>query len=206
MTALGLSIGLSLRPRYGGGTPTPTATTWNPADLANFALSEGNLRAANTVHGDFSVRATSSHTTGKWYWEFKPNTADMIVGFGTADHAVSGEAYSDNHTAVIYMVVGTGWAWSNNGWASFDSNTVALAAWGGLAIDLDAGKWWLRRPAGWVGDPVAGTGGFSIANLAGIPVFPMLSTQVVNDGDVTANFGATAFAYTTPTGFTGWQL
>jgi hypothetical protein len=72
-----------------------------------------------------------------------------------------------------------------------------------VAVDIDAGKIWFGKNGAWWagGDPAAGTG----AHYTGVSgsLFPMASSAYLSLGIV--NFGASAFAYTVPSGFNaGW--
>lgn len=187
------------------GTITPAIAYWNPLDAAAaWSFSENNLRASgNSATG--VVRSNWGHTTGKWYIEHYQNSGVPVIGFATASQGLT-TTYSTNDTAAWYKPADTttpyGWVWGNNGWRDFTANTQATGSWIALAIDLDAGLFWIRTASGWVGDPAAGTGGYSCANFSGLEVFPALFLE--GAADVTTNFGEQTFAYTAPSGFNAW--
>jgi hypothetical protein len=178
--------------------------TWNPSDkTAGVTLASGNLQA--TLPGGAptdGIRGTTSHTTGKWYYEAQTSLS-CHVGFASAAQTLSG-VYSSNNTALWHDAIGASNVWSNNGWRAFGGTAASANTWFGLAIDLGAGKFWRRNAAGWDGDPAAGTGGYSIANLAGLAIYPYAQSENGSNVVLTANFGASAFAYTAPSGFSAW--
>lgn len=81
----------------------------------------------------------------------------------------------------------------------------------GLAIDFVNLKLWARKNGGpWDahgGDnPATNTGGVDISAFAGQDMFPFFATENATIAEVTANFGASAFAYTPPFGFVAWDV
>src|ERR1700722_12443363 len=52
-------------------------------------------------------------------------------------------------------------------------------------------------------DPVANTGGIDLSAMTGTPMFP--AVQGTGDAGISVNFGATAFGFSVPSGYTaGW--
>jgi hypothetical protein len=192
------------------GPPGPTVF-WNSADKhADITLSNGDLTAAQTAGSNSprAVRSTTFHTTGKHYYEFRIDamSVDQFAGCGFARAGMpltnylgqqGGSSYSSGYFA-------DGSVWQNGGGSGTSTGTtLSVAEWARLAIDLDAGKAWVGDAGGWVGDPVAGTGNTITFSLGGADVYAAYSGW--DSGDtVTANFGATTFAYTVPAGFSAW--
>jgi len=79
--------------------------------------------------------------------------------------------------------------------ASFTTNDVI-----GVALDMDNGKVWFRKNGTWQnsGDPSAGTGE-AFSGLSGT-IYAMVSIYYHGDS-ITANFGASAFRDSAPSGF-----
>jgi hypothetical protein len=83
----------------------------------------------------------------------------------------------------------------------------------GIAVDLDAKKFWLYNPwfGGWNlgtlsgANPALGTGAMTYT-LSG-QIFPAawVQTETGIEGSVKANFGGSAFLYPVPTGFVAWD-
>lgn len=196
-----------------------TYTTWNPSDKsASMTLSNGNLTAtaASTIQG---VRSASSKSTGKWYVELNLDNLqdqdDPIIGLAKA-----GESFTTN------PITGTNsWTVRKNGSAGtginkrFNSTNTLLTTTNTLAVndklliawDADAGKLWFGRNGAWynpdgnpgVGDPVAGTNPVFTSVTGTLFVF---FQEIRSAFGVTANFGTSAFAYTIPSGFSGWTV
>jgi hypothetical protein len=186
------------------GTIIPPGTTWNPSDIsANVTLSGSNLTA--TASGNGAVRATAAISSGKVYFEIK-----MTVWLGA--NPGPGVALSSvtlpwiNTTTGVAYVDGFGQiringATSGSSLGTSNSNDVI-----GCAVDRGANLIWFRKaPAGnWNGsgtaDPATGTGGLSISAIAGSLYPGAMFTN--NTEQAVANFGASAFVGTIPSGFT----
>ena len=177
--------------------------TWNPLDKdPGITLSNGDLTATPTASWR-GVRATKNKSAGKWYFEITINTAGYSsYGVATADHVLStgiwgvgrdsygwgvqadGNKYHDGY------VGGVGVSWANG--------DVMM-----IAVDMTAGKIWVGKNGSWVGDPAAGTGEM-FSGLSGA-LFPMYAATNSGSASCTANFGASALAYSAPSGFSaGW--
>jgi hypothetical protein len=176
------------------GAPPASGTTWNPADkAANVTLAGGNLQAGHQI-GDFAfgnARATTSKTTGKWYFEFTVAGTPINLGIGLANATSSLTAYLGSD--------GNSQGWYNSGFggsASFTGGDVL-----GVAFDADNDLVWYAKNNTFTGNPTAGTGGTAIGLAT---FFPAFSSQDPADTG-TANFGGTAFAYTPPSGFSAFD-
>lgn len=179
--------------------------TWNPADKsAATVLSSGNLVATTPTNA--GVRSTVSETTGKFYWEITyttVNTNSLTTGVGlvTGDLAfgsATGFCWVGRSTGGIS--VGAAASGSSLGAAVAPSSVV------GIAVDFGAKLIWFRiAPAGnWNGsgtaNPATAAGGVDISAISTGALFAFM-TGASSDA-VTANFGATAFTGTVPSGFT----
>lgn len=179
-----------------GDRPTPFSrsyATWNPADKgASFALSSGNLvNTTSNVAGQ--VRGTIGKSSGKWYWEFvlSGSITGNVTGVSKTTSSVNTATGNDTSS----------WGYNNNGLLYTNSSGSAYGSSSvagdviGVALDMNAGTLVFYKNGVSMG--VAATG------LSGT-LYP--SSGMRNGGSgvvVTANFGATPFAYPAPTGFTG---
>jgi hypothetical protein len=177
--------------------------TWNPNDLLAITLSGGNLIATLSTTG--GVRAYCSVNTGKVYWECTVGTwanNNTGVGLALSSAALNTVATSTLGAALVYR---TGSIFINNVNTGSSLGTRASGNIIGIAVDFDAKLIWLRvAPAGtWNGsgtaDPATGTGGLSLSSLTQ-PFFPLFAGVLVNEA-CTANFGASAFSGSVPSGF-----
>ena len=187
-----------------------TSDTFNPSDKGpNIALSNGGLTATSTIEwvepgpAYETVRGHGSHVSGKHYFEQAITTVDgdPAVGLCTGSAPTTG-----------WLGELGGLQWSVGYWLGgvffvegqpIDAPNIAVGEWIGFAVDLDVGKIWTCTTAGWVGDPVAGTGN-QIGFTPGLRLFAAATTWIAGD-QATANFGATAFAYAVPSGFARWN-
>ena len=176
------------------------AVTFNPSDKsANITLSNGDLTATVGTNAWCSVRATLSKSSGKWYWEttIDVSNAHHCVGIATSDTPVSTMAGADVYSYGYYDSLGQTYH-SNTAadyGAPFDAGAII-----GIALDLDNGKIWWSKNGVWQasGDPGAGTNE-AYSGLSGT-FFPMYSLHT-SPAAGTVNFGASAFTYTIPSGF-----
>jgi hypothetical protein len=175
-----------------------TYATWNPADKdASVSLSGGDLTAAWSLSSQKAVRATQGKSSGKHYWEITYNGATNIYcGVGTAAAALS--AYIGSEAASYGYFEDVPRLYNNGGYTSYGlslSNGDVLM----IALDMDNGKIWFGKNGTWFasGDPEAGTNP-AATGLSGA-FYPMASG--LTGSNLTANFGASAFAYSVPSGF-----
>lgn len=174
-----------------------TPTTWNPLDKgASCALSGGNLTATAMSTG--SVRSVFGASSGKWYWEITngatgPKYSTAGAGLPTALVTSGTNAYPGVDAAGYGVYAFDGSKFSNGvkigtDEAKWDSTGDVV----GVALDMDAGT--LTFYVNGVTTGVAFTG------LSGT-LFAMFGGGAGSYSSATANFGATAFSYTPPTGF-----
>ena len=176
--------------------------TWNPADLSGVTLSGSNLIATSTA-GVSGIRGNSSRSSGKSYWEYTYttiNTNGLAVGVGTSSFNLTGG--TTTNAAVVIRLNGP--IQINNSASGSQIGTINPGNVIGVAVDFTAHLIWFRiAPSGnWNGsgtaNPATGVGGLNISALSGA-LFPLFTG---GSGDVcTANFGASAFNGSVPSGF-----
>lgn len=205
-----MAFGMTFAVAPVASAPPPSGTvTWNPADKGtSITLSGGNLIATCSAIGTYnSVRATFGRATGQWYWEYKitslPAGNGEAIGFGdngfNLNADLGGNAVAAGINGFINQVTG-GWTKDYTGnYGAANLNDVY-----GIAINLLTGKAWVHRNGTYVnsGDPAAGTGDW-VSGISGT-IYPAVASN--GNGPVyTANFGATAFSFTPPSGFLAYQ-
>lgn len=170
-------------------------TTFNPSDkAAGVTLSGGNLVVTGTSGSVRTIRAIAS---GKGYAEVRVDNPGATGAVGCANSSATITAYvGANANGIGYWT--TGDVYQNS---SVIDTIGALSAGDivNIAVDRTAGKMWLGKNGTFSGNPAAGTGGYTLP--AG-DVYVMVSTST--GGQLTANFGASAFAYSPPSGFPAW--
>jgi hypothetical protein len=199
-------------PAGGGGTAT---TTWNPSDKssASIVLSNGNLTATNSSGniGGNGVRATTSRSSGKLYFEYTSgpwnSSSDFsCMGITTASQSFTniGTSFGPN-SLITFSDTSTFFNGSSAGTILGGSAQNSVWSW---AIDLDNKKVWIRKNGGvWnnVGtqNPETNTGGIDIsAVFTSNAAFPFFAPH--HNAVLTANFGQNAFTYAIPFGFSMW--
>lgn len=179
-------------------------STWNPADKsAGITLSNNNLTAAQSS-GSNGVRGATA-LAGKVYFEITPAT----MGGGTNEYGIaSASAGLTSATTAQYAVVSNAGGNINTNGTSFGTitGTITTGAVIGIAVDVSNKLVWFRVGSGvWnsggTANPATGIGGASFSSLIG-PPYPFYAAGFGSDS-VTVNFGATAFANSVPSGFTG---
>lgn len=188
MSVIGRALG------FMGGVPGLSSfSTWNPSDKgAAVTLSNGDKTMALTSNND-CVRGTDGKTSGKWYWEITVDSFSGASGPGigvangsaglTASFAVANAwcYYSQNGNKYDE---GSGSAYG----ATFTSGAVI-----GVALDVDAGTVEFFKNGSSQGVWTPGLTG---------TIYPFVGGDSVINLQLTANFGASAFAYSPPSGFT----
>ena len=165
-------------------------TTWNPSDKgAGAALSGGNLTFSGNVNS--ACRSSFSAASGKWYWEVTlgAGTYPVAVGIGKAGAALNDYVGSDANSIGWYGNIPDYYV---NGSATTYGTTSGRGAVISVLLDLDGGTLALWRNGVSMGTMVSGLSGAWYA---------MVSGNQDSSSYGTANFGATAFAYTPPAGF-----
>ena len=189
---------VEVSPRVPG---TKTYATWNPSDKsANVTLIGSNLvaYAGPTTFG--AVRANVDLTAGQWYWEVTYTTLPnpgyvMAAGIGVMDAGTLSDGSFGFHNAPVLTQSGPRTTAGDCYTAStLTGNVGTIAASNVISFwyDADAGRMQVRKNGGaWqnLGRRVA---------LTEDGWYPM--AQLSRNGRVTANFGASTFAYTPPHG------
>lgn len=165
----------------------------NAADKTNVNLSGGNLVATMTSNG--AVRADHGKLAGKFYFEGTLTTAGVVEGIGCAP------SYATQTN--MAGVAGAGFSYTTNS-TIYDNSTapVAYASYTtgaviGVAVDLDAGNVKFYK-----NNVLQGTYTYT-AIRSGMALYPTVGANGAG-GVWTLNFGATAFTYTPPAGYSAW--
>jgi hypothetical protein len=170
-----------------GGTVRGNYCTLNPLARtdANFIPTNGNLDGTTTSSTSFGY-ATFGVSSGKWYWEVVPTTADGMIGIGR-----DGGIF-DFRTANGYgYFSGNGQKYTNGTGASYGA-TYTTNDIIGVALDMDAGTLTFLKN---------GTSqGVAFSSLSGT-FFASVQNPGNSTTSYTYNFGQRPFAYTAPSGF-----
>ena len=166
-----------------------TYAKWDTArKSASILLTDAALTATKFTTDSSGVLATVSKSTGKWYWEIKVLNAASGASVGTYP----------NTTAYLvalpgYPDAGSGFGWLSTGGIYREGSLVqTVAAYAandvlGFAFDADAQTLAIYK------------NGVYQATISSITSgsYPGFG----RDGSVTANFGASPFTYSVPSGF-----
>lgn len=176
-------------------SPTNNFCTVNPlSDVSDIAIAFGDTNLANTTDSWPTVRGTFGPTSGKWYYEV--NTSDQTrwaAGWATGEF-INGTTFATNvadgllaYSESTLAVYDFGTKRSINGSPAFDTSDILQ-----VAIDIDAGKFWLGINNTWVnnsggsaGNPASGTNELETFT-AGTQMYPSFLN---NGGNLTVNFG-----------------
>lgn len=173
-----------------------TYATWNPSDKGGgVVLSNGNLSVSlsTTPTDGGSVRSTIGKSSGKWYWEITVNGSIpySLPGVATSAATVaSGTAYVSSATGYGYYTA-SGQKYNNNTSTAY-AGAANVGEIIGVALDMDGGNLTFYKNGISLG--VAFTG------LSGT-FYAAEGNWTLNAAISTANFGATAFTYSVPSGY-----
>lgn len=171
-------------------------TTWNPADKGSGVdLSGGNLVAASGYYTS-SVRSVDGVSAGKWYWEvtITGGANYVMAGIGTSSAPV------EHGWMSVYPGVDAN-GWSYYGFDGTKFHDGAASPCGPALVNGDVLGFALDMTAGTLTIYVNGVSyGVAYSGIAGT-IYAMMGSGASASCTVTANFGASAFAYTPPVGF-----
>jgi hypothetical protein len=205
-----------LDPKVELAVATTGTIKWDAITRANVTLTNGDLTATNssgttsTSQGAHVVDA-AARATGKYYFEITvgARTGGNNFGFGVA---AVGTTYGNTYLTgvVVFTVFGDIWGSGVNSGSSLATINGGIVIC--IAVDLDNRKIWFRKStgnynvaAGPGGDPAANTGGVTIPTGLMVPYVSFGGGSGATGNIATANFGASAFVGTVPSGFTaGW--
>ena len=170
-----------------GGEVRGNYATFNPLDLADFTLSNGNLNYSKTSTTWKSVRATVGVNSGKWYYEYQfGSDSRHYIGISQSSMNIATYPGATSTSYSIYLYDGYK---SNNGvdssYASAFTSTDIL----GVAFDLDAATVTFYKNGTSLGTAFTG--------IASGYYFPTFGTYLSGETG-TVNFGQRPFAYQTP--------
>lgn len=201
----------------GGGV---SYATLNPADIAaDLTLSGGNLAVTRNGTNNLawrSVRANQGKSSGKWYYEIKNTANSVTAGRHMLGTMAGGSSLTNRHPGLDGESTGVqdvspDWRCFQAGVSALSTGygTLALNDWLFIALDLNAGKIWCKRSssANWDGggDPAAGTAPTRTFTPGGT-LYPAIGLYD-SPAAAEANFGASAFVGTVPSGFNaGWYV
>jgi hypothetical protein len=186
----------------------PPATIWNAATGINIALTNANLTAAAAASGQAQVRASTSRSSGKFYFEVTCSGTMQNSGVGVSTSAPGGTTLAFSQGSFVNVangaifIGGASSGFSTGG--AFVPGDVAC-----IALDLGSKRVWFRRNNGlWensgTDNPATNAGGLDVSayftSAAAFPIVTFTSTGLSHTG----NFGATSFAYSAPSGFSNW--
>jgi len=195
-------------------------TVWDTVQKSsNLTLSGGNLIATGGIALS-GVRAADTQTSGKFYFEITTGatyaTSQNSIGIcnGSVSSSNIANTMGSSLLNIAVVIKGSGNIFVNNVNSSLTIGSFATSTVIGVAVDLTAKLIWFRKGAagswnatsGSANDPATGTGGASIASIA--PPYQNFYPAIGFGGSgdtATANFGATAFTGSVPSGYTsGW--
>lgn len=177
-------------------TVARTYATWNPSDKGGgVILSNNNLTVSlsTTPTDGGSVRSTIGKSSGKWYWEVTVNGSSpySLPGIATSSATVSsGTAYVSSATGYGYYT-SNGSKYNNNTLAGY-SVSASVNDVIGVALDMDAGTLAFYKNGIGLGTAFTGLSG---------TFYAAEGNWTLNSQISTANFGATVFSYSVPSGY-----
>ena len=218
-------------------TPTNNFPTFNVLAKTNpalaysgYILDKGSIRFRGNTEGTSTTTPTLSMTGGKWYTEFYieddpagawPVIGVVITSYISALQNISNYQHSSIAAATSHVDTQNGLikkfgasSTVTGGTACVDGDVI------GIAVDIDAGKWWFAKNNTWSdsGDPAAGsnaldtfTAGTELSHW--VASYNGASYTYINagqdstfDGEISAGGNADGngygdFKYTPPSGF-----
>jgi hypothetical protein len=188
----------------------PSFTTFDPATASSaLVLSNGNLTGTAGSSADQGARSIASHTSGKFFFSIVVNDSTSAIGIVDSSQSLTtgGFFLGDSVHSAGYFTSGNVWNQStiHGTIGTFGAGNVVDAAW-----DIGAANIWFRVNGGnWnnsgTADPATNTGGIPVV-ITGPASFAAVELEGASTGvsAFTANFGATAYSFAAPSGFSNW--
>lgn len=161
---------------------------WNPADKGSVIVLDPDGVNMTKTSGRGFVRSTSAVTTGKWYVEMQRISSTLWMP-GLANVSAGNNTYPGGDSGSFGIENGTVYGASQTG----ATGTLAVTGWIGLAIDADARTCTYSHTSGTLTCTIPWAGAVYLA--AG-------GDSAVATGGIELNAGASAFAYSVPSGYT----
>lgn len=195
---------LTRKKALAAAAPSIQTTTWNPADPAGASLTNGNLTLNSGGTSWDGVRSTTSRETTlnhDFYWEALLSGAgisSVACGVCTASLNLTG-------TPTAWTQFGHILVWPQSGDMTIDTTSYTDVVEAGnnviyrflftpaarqLSVAKEGGAW-STPPA--------------VIGLSSDPWFVVALLDSISGGEVTANFGATPFTYSIPSGAYSWD-
>lgn len=216
--ALCLSQAQLLMTGAGKGTPSTLAPVTLTNAAATLTLSGGNLTATatSTAGNGANARSTTSHASGQYYFEGTLPASSGIGGLGlslfNASEPNTNYSGQTNNSLGVYPFATVVVAVYINGAPVVTLGTHSMFPQTiGVSVNISAKRaYFTWDGTNWYGDtanttnadPVAGTHGLDISAITGAL---LAGVEVDNSGEsATINFGATSYAFTSPSGSVNW--
>jgi hypothetical protein len=160
-------------------------------------LSNGALTFASSSGHPDSARASRGGTSSKFYYEFTVDAPGGAFTIGVADSTQSLTVWWWNQSHA-FAFQGDG-ALIYNGSGGSVTSAFAATNKGMVAVDPVNKLAWVGKNGTWLNGTPGVSGGLSISSIS-TPMLPGVEGE--SGCQITLNFGATAFTYTPPSGFT----
>lgn len=196
--------------RAGGGVATVPLVMDSGYQFGSITFSNSDATAVGTRAGNYDgAYSDAIPDSGKYYMEFTNGVEDGNGGWGLTTRTTLVEAHPTEQVTnfvawrsnnVTNGAAGTGFSALSFLGASWSGSTSRF----GLAIDMDAGKVWVRQDsATWVnsGDPEGGTGNVGTVP-AGSTALKLYFLKFIMPGCGVAISSPADHVYTAPSGFT----
>lgn len=182
-----------------------TYATWNPSNqnATGVTLSNGNLSVARAGSSNGQVWSTLGKSSGKPYIEITiGDISNTVVGLANGSMVGADRYVGQDTNTWGYYIIGSGQKVNNGSFVAYGTSATNGDVIG-IAFDADNGKLFFAKNNTWQnsGDPAAGTNA-AYTGLTSGPYYFAISVETVSTPNV-ANFGASAFTYTPPSGFSG---
>lgn len=174
-----------------------TATTWDPSNKYLTIILSGSNLTSRQGEGAFwrSVRSTTSHSSGKWYYEWlATNLAALYTIIGVGTSGVSLSSYCGSNSSGWGYKIGAQRFHSGSGFAY--GTSANNGDYIGVAVDIDNGT--LEFYKNGVSQGVAYSSGVTGDLYAYVSHYEIATTGTVN-------FGASDYVYGPPTGYESWD-
>ena len=185
----------------GGGI---TYATWDPAHKgAACTLTGANLIATVTIPATGWTVSNLGRSSQKYYWEITASGANAAqLEFGIADSTyIAGAGGQPDLSAHAWIYYGATGSIYLAGSTSTAGPTFGVGDIISIAYDAGGGKIWFAKNGTWILSGNPGTGANPVGSGLSGTMYAVIGEGAGASAGGIANFGATAFTYSVPSGF-----
>lgn len=167
--------------------------TWDTVNKGSSVTFSNNNLTTFTPNYSNTARANFGKSSGKFYWEITLVSGYAMIGIVSKSESLTASNFSSNEVRYYYFLNGQRYPEATAYGTAYTNGDVI-----GIALDVDVGTITFYKNGV--------SQGISHSSMPSGELFPAVTSGSSSSGATfTANFGATPFAYTIPSGYKAYN-